>query len=77
MMGGQPTVPKGINSEGLKRRGFSAEQISNIKNAYRIVYRQGKKLAEAIEEITALAGSQPELEILLESLRTSERGIVR
>tara|TARA_R110002049_G_scaffold93308_10_gene230782 strand:- start:2393 stop:3166 length:774 start_codon:yes stop_codon:yes gene_type:complete len=77
MMGGQPTVPKGINSEGLKRRDFSAQQISNIKNAYRIVYRQGKKLAVAIEEIAALASSQPELEILLESLRSSERGIVR
>lgn len=74
---GLPSAPKGINSEGLKRRGFDAAQIRNIKNAYRIVYRQGKKLAEAMEEIETLVPSQPELELFLESLRSSERGLVR
>ena len=77
MVSGNPGVPKGINSEGLKRRGFSAAQISNIKNAYRIVYRQGKKLAVAIDEIASLVETQPELVILHESLRSSERGVVR
>ncbi|HNP34664.1 MAG TPA: acyl-ACP--UDP-N-acetylglucosamine O-acyltransferase [Woeseiaceae bacterium] len=77
MVSGQPAVAKGINSEGLKRRGFSAEQIRNIKNGYRIVYRQGKKLVDAIEEIAGLVDSQPELEPLLTSLRLSERGVVR
>jgi UDP-N-acetylglucosamine acyltransferase len=70
-------VPKGINSEGLKRRGFSSEQIRNIKHAYRLVYRKGLKLAEAIEQIEALSGEQPELVLFLESLRSSERGIIR
>ena len=74
---GQPAAPKGINSEGLKRRGFDADQVRNIKNAYRIVYRQGKKLNDAIDEIAALVPRQPELEIFLESLRSSERGLVR
>lgn len=77
MVGGQPAKPKGINSEGLKRRGFSSEEIRNIKNAYRIVYRQGHKLAEAITEIESLVGEQPELEIFLDTLRSSERGILR
>ena len=77
MVGGQPPAPKGINSEGLKRRGFSREQIRNIKNAYRIVFRSGQKLAAATEEIAALAREQPELDIFLESLRLSERGILR
>lgn len=77
MVSGQPAEPKGINSEGLKRRGFTTDQIRNIKNAYRIVYRQGKKLAEAIEEIAGLEASQPELTLLLESLRSSERGLAR
>lgn len=77
MVSGQPVVPKGINSEGLKRRNFDEDQIRNIKNAYRIVYRQGKKLAAAIEEIAELAQHQPELEIFLDSLRSSERGVVR
>jgi UDP-N-acetylglucosamine acyltransferase len=74
---GQPAVARGINSEGLKRRGFSPEQISHIKNAYRIVYRQGKRKEEATEEIAELAQTQPELELFLESLRTSERGLTR
>jgi len=77
MIGGQPPSPKGINVEGLKRRGFTAEQIRNIRNAYRIVYRSGKKLAEAIAELDQLVGSQPELEIFVSSLKSSERGIVR
>ena len=77
MVSGQPAVPRGINSEGLKRRDFSEEQIRNIKNAYRLVYRKGLKLAEAMEEIEQLSQSQPELMIFLESLRASERGIIR
>ena len=77
MVSGQPAVPKGINSEGLKRRDFSEEQIRNIKNAYRLVYRKGLKLNEAIEEIQQLSQTQPELVIFLESLRSSERGIIR
>jgi len=74
---GQPAVPKGINSEGLKRRDFSADQIRNIKNAYRLVYRKGHKLSEAIEQIEALIDEQQELLPFLESLRSSERGIIR
>jgi len=77
MVSGHPAVPKGINSEGLKRREFSTEQIRNIKNAYRLVYRKGYKLAEAVSKIEAIVQQQPELELLLESLRSSERGIVR
>lgn len=77
LVGGQPASPKGINSEGLKRRGFTTEQIRNIKNAYRIVYRKGLKLAEAIVEIEGLVEEQPELRIFLDSLRTSDRGLLR
>ena len=77
MMSGNPAEPRGINSEGLKRRGFTPAQIRNIKNAYRIVFRQGKKFGEAIGEIEALVPTQPELSVLLESLRSSERGVAR
>lgn len=77
MVGGQPAAPKGINSEGLKRRGYSTEQIRNIRNAYRFVYRKGLKLAEALVELDALAGEQPELDLFIASLRNSERGILR
>lgn len=77
MVSGQPAVPRGINSEGLKRRDFSDEQIRNIKNAYRLVYRKGLKLAAAMEEIERLCDDQPELVIFLDSLRASERGLIR
>ncbi len=77
MISGNPAEARGINSEGLKRRGYDASQIRNIKQAYRIVFRKGLKLAEAIEEIAAVVAEQPELEPFLESLRSSERGLVR
>jgi UDP-N-acetylglucosamine acyltransferase len=77
MIGGQPPAPKGINAEGLKRRGFSTEQLRNIKNAYRVVYRNGIKLADAIGELEGLVADQPELDIFVDSLKKSERGILR
>lgn len=77
MVAGTPAVPRGINSEGLKRRDFSADQIRNIKNAYRLTFRKGKKLAEATAEIAELSEQQPELRLFLESLRSSARGLVR
>lgn len=77
LVSGQPAKPKGINSEGLKRREFTTEQIRNIKNAYRQVYRKGLKLAEAIQSLESQLDSQPELKLFLESLRSSERGIIR
>ena len=77
MAAGQPAVPRGINVEGLRRRGFTAEQLRNIKNAYRVLYRQGLKLADAIAELEKLAAAQPEIGPLLDSVRSSDRGIVR
>ncbi len=77
MVSGNPGVPRGINSEGLKRRDFDAAQIRNIKEAYRTIYRKGLKLAEAIDVLEQRQGDQPELGLLLESLRATERGIVR
>ncbi len=77
MVAGQPATVRGINTEGLKRRNFTPAQISNIKNAYRIVYRKGMKLTEAIAEVEELAKTQPELEIFAKSLHTSDRGLLR
>jgi UDP-N-acetylglucosamine acyltransferase len=77
MVSGQPAGPRGINSEGLKRRGYSAGQIRNIKDAYRLLYRTGLRLEEAQEQIVALAKDQEELRIMAEFLQQSERAIVR
>jgi UDP-N-acetylglucosamine acyltransferase len=77
MVGGYPPAPHGINAEGLKRRGFSAEQIANIRQAYKVLYRSGLKLADALARIEALAATQPELEVFAASIRDSTRSIVR
>ncbi len=77
LVAGSPAEPKGVNSEGLKRRGFDANQIANIKSAYRLIYRSGLKLAEATEQLHALAASQAELQPFVEFLAASERSIVR
>jgi UDP-N-acetylglucosamine acyltransferase len=74
---GNPAVPHSINSEGLKRRGFSAEQIRNLKNAYRILYRSELPLETAVQQLTALAPSQPELDLLLTFIASSERSLIR
>src|SRR5690606_19535485 len=74
---GRPAEPYGINAEGLKRRGFTAEQIRNIRDAYKIVYRQGLKLEDAIAALEERVKDQPELEPLLDSLRNSKRGVAR
>lgn len=77
MIAGSPGVPRGINSEGLKRRGFDAGQIRNIKEAYRLVYRKGVKLEDAISRIEAEVSAKPELALFLDSLHASKRGLLR
>lgn len=77
MAAGNNAKPHGINSEGLKRRGFSAEAIRVIKQAYRLIYRKGLKLDAALEEIESLQLQTPELALLVQSLQRSNRGIIR
>ena len=77
LVAGSPAEPKGVNSEGLKRRGFSPEQIANIKGAYRVFYRSGLKLAEATDELRTLVPTQPELAPFVDFLAASERSIIR
>ena len=74
---GQPAAAHSVNSEGLKRRGFTPEQIRNIRNAFRLLYRSGLKLADATAQLEALAQEQPELKLIVEFLPTSTRSIVR
>jgi UDP-N-acetylglucosamine acyltransferase len=74
---GQPAEPHSVNSEGLKRRGFNAVQIRNIKNAYRLLYRQGVKLKDALVELEQRATEQPELTPFIEFIKRSSRSIVR
>lgn len=74
---GTPAVPHSINSEGLKRRGFTEVQIRNLKNAYRVLYRSDLKLADAVAELTKRVAEQPELKIFVDFIGESTRSLVR
>lgn len=72
---GQPAKPHGVNSEGLKRRGFTPEQLATLKRAYKTLYRDGLTLQEALEKLDAMAA--PEVGLLTAFLRRAARGIIR
>jgi len=74
---GRPAVPHSVNSEGLKRRGFSAAQIQNIRRAYKVLYRSGLKLQAALEQLEEAAATQEEIRPFVEFIKRSERSIVR
>jgi UDP-N-acetylglucosamine acyltransferase len=74
---GNMARPFGINSEGLRRRGFSEQTISRIKRAYRSLYRSGLGLEEAKRELAAQAAQCAEVGALLEFLARSRRGFIR
>jgi UDP-N-acetylglucosamine acyltransferase len=77
MVSGQPPRPRGVNSEGLKRRGFSAEDIRHIRDAYRILYRSGLKRDEALDRLRKRLDEQPAIRPMIESAERSERGLLR
>jgi len=76
-VGGHPAEPHGINSEGLRRRGYTPDAVQAIKRAYRALYMSNLKLDEAVERIRDMAESQPELAILADFLAATNRGVVR
>lgn len=69
--------PRGVNTVGLKRNGFTTDQIKSIRNAYKILYRSDLSLGEAREKLQALQGEEPVVERLVAFLNQSERSIVR
>jgi UDP-N-acetylglucosamine acyltransferase len=77
MVAGNPAVPHGVNAEGLKRRGFTEEQIRNVREAYRILYRSDLLLAAALERLAPLAQQQPEVRFFFDFIRGSQRSLVR
>jgi UDP-N-acetylglucosamine acyltransferase len=67
----------GLNVEGMKRKGFSAETIANLKKAYRILFRTSVTLDEAIAKTRSEIEVCPEIETFLEFIKGSERGVTR
>jgi UDP-N-acetylglucosamine acyltransferase len=77
MAAGNTAKPYGLNSEGLKRRGFSPASIARLKSAYKLLYKGGLTLSQAREELANRAGNEPELQPFLTFLEGSARGLIR
>ncbi|MDR2238952.1 MAG: acyl-ACP--UDP-N-acetylglucosamine O-acyltransferase [Zoogloeaceae bacterium] len=74
---GNTAKPFGINSEGLRRRGYDADTIAALKRAYKLIYRSGATLDEARAQIAATVEAQPALALLADFLAKPGRGIIR
>ncbi|MPM52048.1 Acyl-[acyl-carrier-protein]--UDP-N-acetylglucosamine O-acyltransferase [bioreactor metagenome] len=81
MVDGNPLAVRGFNVEGLRRRGFSAERIAAVKQAHRVLYRQGLTLEASVAALTALIEEHPagaaDIAQLRDFVAASKRGIVR
>ncbi len=77
MVAGHPARARGLNTEGLRRRGFDAEQISRIKQAYRLVYSSDLLVKDAIMQIESQWGEFPEIQRFVQFLRASERSFIK
>ncbi|KRW62387.1 acyl-ACP--UDP-N-acetylglucosamine O-acyltransferase [Pseudomonas sp. TTU2014-080ASC] len=74
---GNPAEARSMNFEGMRRRGFSAEAITALRRAYKIVYRQGLTVEQAMAELNESAGVFPEVAVFRDSILASKRGITR
>jgi UDP-N-acetylglucosamine acyltransferase len=77
MVYGNPAEAKSINAEGLKRRGFSKEHIAALMHSYKLIYRRGLTVEDACQQMAELVDQCPHVQLLIDSLRNSQRGIVR
>jgi UDP-N-acetylglucosamine acyltransferase len=74
---GMPPEPKGINITGLERRNFSKDAIKAIRKGYKILYRQGLNIDGAVKELEKLAVDHAEIQLLIDSVKASQKGIIR
>ena len=74
---GYPAAPHGMNFEGLKRRGYSKEALRALRHAYKVVYREGKTVQDALTELSDRSPVGAEVQVFIDSIRKSRRGISR
>lgn len=78
MVSGNPAHAHGMNYEGMRRRGWSAEKINALRQAFKVVYKEGLTVAQAVEALTRdILPANPEVQLLIDSLLQSKRGITR
>lgn len=74
---GNPGRPRGLNLVGLKRAGFNEQTLRTLRRAYSLVYRQGLRLQDAVDQLATMMDTCPELKPFLDMLHRSKRGIAR
>lgn len=77
MVAGHMATPRGINTEGLRRRGFGGKRLAAIRRAYKTLYRSGLRLEEARERLEAESHDNPDIDELVRFIAVSQRSIVR
>lgn len=77
LVSGHAAAASGLNSEGLRRRGFSSEDINTLKRAYKLIYRKGLTVQQVIPQLQAMVEECPKVQFMIEILQQSTRGIVR
>lgn len=77
MASGQPAIPRGLNSEGMKRRGFSKESQLAVRRAYKTLYRSSLTIEEAVAALDDDATNDEQVKLLVDFVKTSSRGIIR
>jgi len=77
LVSGHNARPHGLNTEGLRRRGFSAETIRNLRQAYKVLYRSGLTVDQALIRLHEMSAECPEINLFIEMLANATRGIIR
>jgi UDP-N-acetylglucosamine acyltransferase len=77
LVAGHMAQPRGLNTEGLRRRGFSSETLQQLRRAYKLIYRSGLTLEQATEQLAPLAQECVEVARMQAFLKGASRGIVR
>jgi len=77
MVEGLPARPRAVNSEGLKRRGFNTQSILDIKRVFKLLYRKKLALEDALKQISELTLDSAEIELMVNFINSSSRGIIR
>jgi len=77
LVSGAPARARGLNLVGLRRRGFTVEQILQLRRAYKVIYRQGLTTEEAIAILETMLPECADIQLFIDGIRGAERGIAR
>lgn len=77
LVAGDKAITHGINIRGLRSRGFNKDEITELKRAYKIIYRSGHTMQRALEEIDSMTWETGHVAILIDFIRDSKRGVIR